>query len=67
MKNWETVIPEEDVVKSTKLPKPATDHPDLPDGVRMEAVAQSTDRVALEEEKAKLLARIAEIDAMLNV
>lgn len=66
VKNWETVVPEGCVVKLPKLPKMATEAADLPDGVTMRILGEGIDRSALEEEKAKLLARIAVIDAILN-
>ena len=37
----------------------------LPDGVEMEILEESVDRKALEEEKQRLLARLAEIDKLL--
>lgn len=65
VKNWRTVVHEGSVVRLPRLPKGAVENPDLPDGVRMEVLGGETDRAALEAEKAKLLARIAEIDELL--
>lgn len=65
VKNWRTVVHEGSVVRLPRLPKGAVENPDLPDGVRMEVLGGEADRAALEAEKAKLLARIAEIDALL--
>lgn len=65
VKNWRTIVQKGSVVRLPQLPKGAVENPDLPDGVRMEVLGGETDRAALEAEKAKLLARIAEIDALL--
>lgn len=65
VKNWHTVIPAGSVVKLPNLPKTATAECDLPDGVSMEIIGQGIDREALQAEKEKLLARLAEINAIL--
>lgn len=65
VKKWRTVIPAGCVVKLPNLPKTATEECDLPDGVTMEIIGQNIDREALLSEKEKLLARLAEIDALL--
>lgn len=66
VKNWHTVIPAGSIVKLPKLPKTATVECDLPYGVTMKILSQDIDRAALEEEKTKLLARLAEINALLG-
>lgn len=67
-KNWYTEIPEGCVVKLPRVPKALVDRPDLglPRGVEMAVIGESIDRDALEAEKEKLLARIAEIERLLE-
>lgn len=64
-KNWYVSIPSGSIVKLLKVPKTLIEAADLPDGVTMAVTDDSIDRAALESEKAKLMARIAEIDALL--
>lgn len=64
--HWETYIPAGCVVKLLKVPKMATEDAELPAGVSMRIIGGGVDREALEEERRKLLARIAEIDELLN-
>lgn len=60
-KNWSTVIPEGCVVEIRNVPTAALD-----DSYEYEIVEEKKiDRTALEEEKAKLLKRLAEIEALL--
>ena len=66
VKNWETIIPAGSVVKLPNLPKTATVECELPCGVSMEIIGEDIDRAALEAEKAKLLARLEEINALLG-
>ena len=66
MKNWLTVIPSGCVVKCLRGPRAALDAAELPDGVTMEIINTRMDREALEDEKARLLARLAEIEKLLN-
>lgn len=66
VKNWHTIVPAGCVVKLPNLPKMAITECELPASVRMEVVGQDIDRAALTEEKARLLARLAEINALLG-
>lgn len=66
VKNWETIVPAGCVVKLPNLPKLAITECELPYHVHMEVVGQDIDRAALAEEKARLLARLAEINAILG-
>lgn len=66
MKNWLTVIPAGCVVKCLRVPRAALESAELPDGVTAEVVGEHVDREALETEKARLLARLAEIETLLN-
>lgn len=66
VKNWRTEVPEGCVVKLMSLPKTALDECELPQEVTMEVVGEQIDREALKEEKEKLLARLAEINAILG-
>lgn len=65
MRNWYTVVPQGCVVKLLDVPRAAIDQAELPESVTLEIVGATIDRAALEAEKARLLARIAEIDAAL--
>lgn len=65
VKNWRTVVPEGCVVKLRELPKAILDGADLPEGVTMQVAGGSVDRAALQAERERLLARLAEIDALL--
>ena len=65
VKNWHTVIPAGSVVKLPNLPKTATKECELPYGVTMQIIGKDIDRKALEAEKEKLLARLAEIEKLL--
>lgn len=66
VKNWYTIVPAGCVVKLMKLPKLATENTEMPEGVTMRIIGSEIDRAALEAEREKLLARIAEIDALLG-
>lgn len=65
VKNWHTIVPAGSVVKLPELPKTATEECDLPNGVTMQIIGEDIDREALLSEREKLLARLAEIDAIL--
>lgn len=65
VKNWHTIVPSGSVVKLPQLPKTATEECELPNGVTMQIIGGDIDRDALIAEKEKLLARLAEIDAIL--
>lgn len=65
-KNWETIVPEGCVVKLARLPKTAVETQPLPDGVRMRVLSSDVDRASLLTEKERLLARLAEIEEILN-
>ena len=64
-KNWLSVVPEDSVVVLHNVPEVKLSE-DLPAGVEMEIMESTVNRAALEEEKARLLARIAEIDKLLE-
>ena len=66
MKNWLTVIPEGCVVKCLHVPRAALENADLPKGVTVEIEDAHIDRAALEAEKARLLARLEEIENLLK-
>lgn len=66
VKNWLTIVPAGSVVKLFDVPKCAITNSVLPEEVEMEIVGQDIDRAALVAEKEKLLARLAEIDAILG-
>lgn len=61
--NWYTTVPEGCVCVIHNVPKTVVDIDD--DSIKVEILGEKIDREALEAEKAKLLARIAEIDALL--
>lgn len=70
---WATIMPRGTTVEVMDVPRPAAEEAlDEYDGSEdlaleiLEAAAPAIDRAALEEEKARLLARIAEIDALLE-
>lgn len=64
-KNWTSVVPEGSVVVLHNVPEVKLSE-DLPSGVEMEIIESGANRAALEAEKARLLARIAEIDNLLE-
>lgn len=66
VKNWHSIVPEGSVVKLVRLPKSAVQEQSLPDGVTMRVLSNCVDREALLAEKTKLLARLAEIEDILN-
>ena len=65
-KYWHTAIPEGCVVKLPRVPKSLVDAADIPSYITVRILGTDIDRDALEAEKAKLLARIAEIDKILE-
>lgn len=65
-KNWYTTVPAGCVVKLARLPK-AMAESSVPDGVKVRILGADVDHAELLAEKEKLLARIAEIDAMLGL
>lgn len=66
VKNWYTVVPEGSVVVLHNVPQAALDMP-LPDGVHAVVSAQKQSRDDLLAEKERLLARLAEIEKLLEV
>lgn len=63
--NWTTMVPSGCVVVLHNVPRPALQM-DLPEGVKAEVLEEKgPDRAALEEERTRLLARLAEIDQLL--
>lgn len=65
--NWRSVVEEGSVAILRNVPETMLDKAELPEGVTMEIIQDSgIDRAALTEEKEKLLARLAEIEKMLN-
>ena len=64
-KNWTSVVPRDSVVVLHNVPESKLSEA-LPDGVEMELIQSTVNRAALEEEKARLLARIAEINKLLE-
>lgn len=66
-KNWRSVVEAGSVVVLRSVPETMLDNAELPEGVTMEIIQDgSIDRAALMEEKEKLLARLAEIEKMLD-
>lgn len=66
-KNWRSVVEEGSVAILRNVPETMLDKAELPAGVTMEIIQDSgIDRAALTEEKEKLLARLAEIESLLN-
>ena len=67
VKNWRSVVEEGSVVVLSSVPETMLDEAALPYGVTMEIIEDSgIDRAALIDEKEKLLARLAEIESLLN-
>lgn len=66
VKNWLTVVPSGCVVKLLRVPASMLENPDLPRGVTLEVAAARVDRAALEDEKARLLKRLAEVEELLK-
>lgn len=67
VKNWRSCVSAGAVVMLYNVPKTLYDGYALPEGVTAEVVgAQSPDEAALKKEKELLLARLAEIDALLD-
>ena len=64
-KNWTTIVPAGSVVVLYNVPEPMLSR-ELPAGVTAEVVPDEIDRVALLQERERLLARLAEIDALLE-
>lgn len=65
MKNWATIIPEGCVAVLHNVPQTALQM-ELPEGVKAEVIEKKApDRAALEAERERLLARLAEIDQLL--
>lgn len=65
--NWYSVVEEGSVAILRNVPETMLDKAELPEGVTMEVIRDSgIDRAALTEEKEKLLARLAEIENLLN-
>ena len=66
-KNWRSVVEEGSVVILRNVPEAMLDKAELPEGVTMEVIRDSgIDRASLMEEKEKLLARLDEIEKLLN-
>lgn len=66
VKYWTTIIPSDSLVRLPDIPKVLIDSAELPDAVDMEIEKSDVNTVALAEEREKLLARITEIDAILE-
>jgi hypothetical protein len=66
MKNWKTKITDGTIFIMTDVPKAAVENNGVPEELTVEIIGQNIDREALEAERAKLIARIAEIDALLK-
>jgi hypothetical protein len=66
MKNWRTKALEGTVFILRDVPRKAFEQNGIPEELEVEIINQTIDRDALESEKAKLLARLAEIDELLN-
>lgn len=68
VKNWRSVVEEGSVVVLSSVPETILDEAALPCGVTMEIIEGDNfeNRSALIEEKEKLLARLAEIENLLN-
>lgn len=64
VKNWATIIPEGCVAVLHNVPQAALQM-ELPEGVTAEVISKGPDRAALEAERERLLARLAEIDQQL--
>lgn len=65
-KYWQTIIPAESVVILRDVPENMLTAEELPDYISVEVLEQRPNREQLESEREKILARIAEIDAMLQ-
>lgn len=65
VKNWYTAVPEGSVVVLHNVPQAALDMP-LPDGVQAAVSAQKQSKDDLLDEKERLLARLAEIEKLLE-
>lgn len=63
--NWRSVVPEGSVVVLHNVPQAALEMP-LPEGVQAVVSAQKQSRDALQAEKERLLARLAEIEGLLR-
>ena len=63
-RNWETIVPEGSVVVLHNVPESLLGA-ELPDGLEVEVLETTINRQALEEEKARLEARLQEINALL--
>ena len=68
VKNWRSVVEEGSVVVLSSVPETILDEAALPCGVTMEVIQDDKfeNRSALIDEKEKLLARLAEIERLLN-
>ena len=68
MKNWRSVVEEGSVVVLSSVPETILDEAALPCGVTMEVIEDDNfeTRSALIDEKEKLLARLAEIEKLLD-
>ena len=65
--NWRSIVEEGSVAILRNVPEAMLDKAELPEGVTMEVIEDSgIDRAALMAEKEKLLARLAEIESLLN-
>lgn len=65
-KYWQTIVPEGSVVVLRDVPENMLKSEAIPDYISVEILEQRPNREQLEVERKKLLARIAEIDAMLD-
>ena len=65
VKNWTTVVPKDSVVVLYNVPESLLAH-ELPSGVAMDILEISINKEALEAEREKLLARLAEIERLLS-
>lgn len=73
VKNWKTVIPKGSVVEIRDVPRPAAENfiskiesGEIGSEYNAEIIDETLDRDALKSEREKLMARIAEIDKLLN-
>ena len=66
MKNWKTIGQAGTVFEVRDVPRAAVRNNGCPSEVEAIVVEQGLDRVALQAEKDGLIARIAEIDRLLN-